>query len=247
MFCARTKDGLSKFDHRRETVFATFLKEPDSVMMYIYTAPQLDHKACNMTLDDIDYDSVAKQLNGAAKGVVTKEDFSDTAKAVWSVKFDLKSLEELEGTGPRFWTSEGSEDSSSEKSSSDESLSDTPTDSDDSLSDVSMSNSSSDSDSSSDNECPSTNGPNINPNSASGFKVGYASDDNISDPPSDHDSSSDNVSSSSSSTSNDSMNIFNVVNDYKTIGTSYTNRVMGRLHLHPTLHLHSACRLHPTA
>jgi hypothetical protein len=221
MFCAMTKEGMSKFDNRRETVFATFLKTPAGDMMYIHTAPNLGHRACNITLADIDYNTVAEQLNQAANGVVTRGNFAYATLAVWSKVMELKSLEKLEGTAPGLWASERSDGSSTKNSSSDDSLNDTPPDSG-----ISMGNTSSDSDSSSDNEDPSADGANKNVNSASGFIPGYEPDDDISDSPADYDSSSDNDSSWSSCLNHDPMNAPNDVDDHRTINTSYTKCVI---------------------
>lgn len=60
MHCAYTKDG--------KDVWVTFLKQMspstpyDFADMYLHTAPMLDHRAENLTVNDIDFATTAPQL-----------------------------------------------------------------------------------------------------------------------------------------------------------------------------------------
>ena len=81
------------------TVWVTFLASPTGrVEMYLHTAPTLEHADFNITLDDIDYSTVAVDLGTH----VSKTNFPERAMGVWSFRgpFELKSLAELEGRIP---------------------------------------------------------------------------------------------------------------------------------------------------
>lgn len=94
MLCAYTKDG--------EDVWVTFLSRVnpnlpfDIAEMYLHTAPMLDHRAANLTINDIDFTTTALQFGK----YVHERNFEDVAMAVWSYYGDdleLKSWEQLEG------------------------------------------------------------------------------------------------------------------------------------------------------
>jgi len=80
----------------KDTVWVTFLASPTGrVEMYLHTAPTLEHDDFNITLDDIDYSTVAVDLGTH----VSKANFPERAMGVWSFRgpMELKSLEVLEG------------------------------------------------------------------------------------------------------------------------------------------------------
>jgi hypothetical protein len=94
MLCALTHTG--------NTVWATFL--PDFLGhtdMYLHTTPSLSHRASNVTLHDIDYSTVAKDLGI----LVTRHNFKERALGVWSFRgpMELKTLDELEGRVEGMW------------------------------------------------------------------------------------------------------------------------------------------------
>lgn len=64
-------------------------------MMYLHTLPALDHEACNITLNDVDYENVAAEFGA----YVDRYIFADLALSRWSYNggLELKTLEELEG------------------------------------------------------------------------------------------------------------------------------------------------------
>jgi hypothetical protein len=94
MLCALT--------HDKDTVWATFLPNSSGgAVMYLHTTPALDHYASNVTLDAINYASVAKDLGI----LVTPQNFTERALGVWSFRgpMELKSFDELEGRLPGMW------------------------------------------------------------------------------------------------------------------------------------------------
>ncbi|KAF1848289.1 uncharacterized protein K460DRAFT_353289 [Cucurbitaria berberidis CBS 394.84] len=108
----------------KQSVWATYLKRTNPVYpkklqrLRLHTAPSLNHNAANLTLDDIDYSTVSKEMGK----YVTKDSFEERALNVFTYNcgLDLNTREELEGYIPKKRTVYGEEyDGDSSDASSD--------------------------------------------------------------------------------------------------------------------------------
>jgi hypothetical protein len=88
MLCALTNSYPS------DTVWVTFLSKPRGPKLYLHTSPELDHRASNITLDDIDYATVANEFGI----LVNRGNFADRALSRWSWSggLELKTVVELD-------------------------------------------------------------------------------------------------------------------------------------------------------
>jgi hypothetical protein len=98
MLCAMTNATSTT---EANTVWATFVGTSTGPHLSLNTAPALDHMASNVTLQDINYDSVCPEF-GTMNTMINLEDRARDKSLTW---IELKTIEELEGTASGCWLS----------------------------------------------------------------------------------------------------------------------------------------------